>query len=281
VSTSVAAPVSSQAIVGLLSDGSIEGVDAVVACGDISGGRGEGSGATEQAAISHASPIPMPTMRLFIAPPLCQGIGDLPAKVDVASSMGRSRPARCSIDVVSTTPADRLRQLRRTRQVREFTSEPVDRASLDALADVARWSGSSRNTQPWRFIIVTDEAVLRYLAAVGMPQTRSLQTATAAIAIVLPADEGHEVGYAYDEGRAAERILSAAGMLDLGAGIAWILAGVRAAVGEAFDLPPDRFIRTIVALGHPTDSARRPKSASGSARLPREESIFEERWPKG
>jgi nitroreductase len=182
---------------------------------------------------------------------------------------------------VSTTPADRLRPLRRTRQVREFTAEPVDRVALDAIADVARWSGSSRNTQPWRFIVVTDEAVLRRLASIGMPQTRSLRTATAAIAVVLPADQGHEVGNAYDDGRAAERILIAAGLLDLGGGIAWIRSDVRAPVAETFDLPSDRFIRTIVALGHPTQAARRPKTESGSARLPREQTVFEEHWPKG
>jgi nitroreductase len=182
---------------------------------------------------------------------------------------------------VSINPADLLRPLRRTRQVREFAAEPVDRAALDAIADVARWSGSSRNNQPWRFIVVIDEAVLRRLAAIGMPQTRSLTTAAAAIAIVLPADEGHEIGNAFDEGRAAERILIAAGALDLGAGIAWILPAVRSAVGEVLDLPPERFIRTIVALGHPTDAARQPKSAVGSARLPRGEVVFEERWPRG
>jgi nitroreductase len=176
-------------------------------------------------------------------------------------------------------PTDRLRPLRRTRQVREFTQEPVDRADLDAIADVARWSGSSQNTQPWRFIILTDEAVLRRVGAMGLPQTRALQTATAAIAIVMPAEEGRAVGYAFDEGRAAERILIAAGMLDLGAGIGWILPGLRAAVGEVFGLPPDRFIRTIVGLGHPTATARRPKSVPGAARLPRDATVFEERWP--
>jgi nitroreductase len=180
---------------------------------------------------------------------------------------------------VSTNPADRLRPLRQTRQYREFTAEPVDRAALDALADVARWSGSSRNNQPWRFIVITDEAVLRRLWTIGVPSTRSLETARAAIAIVLPADDSHEIGNAFDEGRAAERILIAAATLDLGAGVAWIPSGVRADVAEILSLPSDRFIRTIVALGHPTDAARRPKSAAGSARLPREETVFEERWP--
>lgn len=180
---------------------------------------------------------------------------------------------------MSTSPADRLRPLRQTRQSREFTPEPVDAAALGAIADVGRWSGSSQNKQPWRFIVITDEAVLRRLATIGLPSTRSLQTATAAIAVVLP-DDNREIGNAFDEGRAAERMLVAAGMLDLGGGIAWIPSTVRGAVREVLALPDDRFVRTIVALGHATDAARQPKTAAGSARLPRDETIFEERWPK-
>ena len=180
---------------------------------------------------------------------------------------------------MTATPGDLLRPLRRARQVREFTDEPVDRSALDALADVARWSGSSRNTQPWRFIVVTDVDAIRRMAETGLPQTRALRTATAALAIVLPVDEAHEIGLAYDDGRAAERILIAAGMLDLGAGIAWVRSDVRAAIGGILGLPDDHYVRTIVALGHPTDAARAPKTAPGQARLPREETVFEDRWP--
>jgi nitroreductase len=182
---------------------------------------------------------------------------------------------------VSTNPADALRPLRRTRQVRQFTDEPVDAAQLDAIADVARWTGSASNSQPWRFIVVTDVDVLRQIAEIGPPQTRSLQTATAAIAIVLPTaeDDRHEIGIAYDDGRAAERVLIAAGMLELGAGIAWIRPDVRPAIGELLGLPADRYIRTIISLGHPTEAALAPKAAPGEARLPRDESIFRERWP--
>jgi len=182
---------------------------------------------------------------------------------------------------VSTNPADALRPLRRTRQVRQFTDEPVDAAQLDAIADVARWTGSASNSQPWRFIVVTDVDVLRQIAEIGPPQTRSLQTATAAIAIVLPTaeDDRHEIGIAYDDGRAAERVLIAAGMLELGAGIAWIRPDVRPAIAELLGLPADRYIRTIISLGHPTEAALAPKAAPGEARLPRDESIFRERWP--
>ena len=55
--------------------------------------------------------------------------------------------------------------------------------------------------------------------------------------------------------------------------------GIRASIGEIFGLPADRVIRTIVSLGHPSDAARRPKAAPGKARLPREETVFYERWP--
>jgi nitroreductase len=176
-------------------------------------------------------------------------------------------------------PIDRVRPLIRTRQVREFTDEPVDEADLEALTEVARWTGSSRNQQPWRFIVLRDRDTIATIAGLGLPETRALRTAVAAIAIVLPEEQGRAVSHAYDEGRAAERILVAASLLGLGAGIAWIRTDVRVAAREILALPKDRFVRTVVALGHPSEAAKRPKSAKGQARLPRDDVVFEERWP--
>ena len=175
---------------------------------------------------------------------------------------------------------DAVRPLLRTRQVREFTGEPVAPEVLAALADVARWTGSSRNEQPWRFLVLTNLGVLRSLAELGLPQTRSLRTATAALVTVLPADPAREVHDAYDDGRVAERILVAASILGLGAGIAWVRRDVRAAVNELLGIPDDHLVRTIMALGHPTEAARQPKAAPGTARLPRSETVFEDRWPE-
>ena len=39
------------------------------------------------------------------------------------------------------TALDRVRPLLRTRQVREFTDQPLTDDELGALADVARWTG--------------------------------------------------------------------------------------------------------------------------------------------
>jgi nitroreductase len=177
------------------------------------------------------------------------------------------------------TPRDTVRPLLRTRQIREFTDEPVADDMLAALADAGRWSGSSSNGQPWRFLVLRDAGVLRKVEEIGLPQTRAFHTAVAGIAIVLIDDPKRELPDAYDDGRAAERILIAASMLDLGAAITWIRRDVRPAVNELLGLPADRFVRTIMAIGHPTDSARRPKSKPGEARLPRAETVFEDRWP--
>ncbi|MGH2418423.1 MAG: nitroreductase family protein [Candidatus Limnocylindria bacterium] len=175
-------------------------------------------------------------------------------------------------------PPGAVQPLLRVHQVREFTDEPVDPDALDAIADAARWSGSAGNAQPWRFVIVRRPDVLRQLAEAGLPSTKALATAAAAIAIVMPQEKGSAVSHAYDEGRAAERILVASFLLDLGAGIAWFPSEARPRAGELLGLPEGRFIRTIVAIGHPTTKAERPKSSHGEARLPRSETVLSERW---
>ena len=178
------------------------------------------------------------------------------------------------------SPADRLRPLRRVRQYREFEPTRLTDAELDSIADVARWTGSSRNTQPWRFLVLTDPSTLRALNEAGLPQTRGLATAPAAIATILSADPAREVHDAYDDGRVAERILIAASMLGLGGGISWIRADVRPAAARILGLAEGRMVRTIVQLGHPTAAALAPKSAPGTARHPFDEVVVRGSWPR-
>jgi nitroreductase len=168
---------------------------------------------------------------------------------------------------------DVLKPLVRTRQFRQFTSQPVADEVLRALAQVARWSGSSRNSQPWRFLLVRDVVLIRRIAEIGHPQTRSLLTAMAALAITLPEDDQGEVSYAYDDGRVAERVLIGASMLGMGAGIAWVRSDVRQEIDELLRVGSGRFVRTIMAIGHPSEEGRAPKSPPGQARLPLDELV--------
>jgi nitroreductase len=178
------------------------------------------------------------------------------------------------------TPSPRVivRPLLRVRQIRQFTKEPPSDEELGAIADAGRWSGSSKNSQPWRFVILRDRDVLKQIHDAGLPQTRSLATGPTAIAIVLP-DDSDAVSHAFDEGRAAERMLIAASFLGLGAAIAWAVPAIRDLVGSLLGVPDGWFVRTLVVVGHPAPEALAPKSAPGKARLPREDVVFEGTWP--
>lgn len=158
-----------------------------------------------------------------------------------------------------------LRALRRTRQIRRFTDEPVAEADIQAILEVCRWTGSSMNTQPWQFIVIRDPGVRTRIAEISK-YARHVGTAPVAIAIQMPGDDAETD--AYDEGRVAERILIAAGAMDLGAGIGWAERPEWAAIGELLDVTPPAFVRTIVSVGHPTDQARQRRTGPGTGRRP-------------
>jgi nitroreductase len=176
-------------------------------------------------------------------------------------------------DVAARAVADPiLRALRRTRQVRQFTDELVTETDLTAILEVARWTGSSTNRQPWTFIVIRDRADRERLAALA-PYARHVAKSAVAIAIAMNGDNPE--WDAYDEGRVAERVLIAAGALDLGAGIGWAEETERARVGALLGLTAPQFVRTIISLGHPTDRARQARSAPGTARRPLAELVLE------
>jgi nitroreductase len=175
------------------------------------------------------------------------------------------RPADATRDVV-------LHALRRTRQVRSFTDEPVAEADLHEILEVCRWTGSSTNSQPWQFIVVRDADARRRIAEISI-HARHVGKAPLAIAVAMPGDDRETD--AYDEGRVAERILIAAGAMDLGAGIGWAEEGQWPAIGELLGVVPPAFVRTVVSLGHPTEQARRPRTGPGTGRRPLEEFVRE------
>ena len=156
-----------------------------------------------------------------------------------------------------------LHALRRTRQVRRFTAEPVAEADLHAILEAARWTGSSENRQTWLFVVIRDAAARQRIGELSR-YARHVGRAPIAIAIAMPGEDVETD--AYDEGRAAERILIAAGALDLGAGIGWTEPSERDEVGALLGISPPAFVRTIIAVGHPTADARRPRSGPGTGR---------------
>ena len=180
---------------------------------------------------------------------------------------------RTATDPDSAAPL--LRTMRRVRSVRSFRADPVPDASITEILEVARWTGSGSNRQPWTFLVVRDRATLGAIAAAS-PNVSHVAGAAAAIVIVMdgtaPAIE------TFDEGRVAERILVAATALGLASAIGWVMPAGAAAVGDLLAVPEGRRVRTLVSLGYPTDEGARPKTAPGTARRPLGDMVRFERF---
>jgi nitroreductase len=143
-----------------------------------------------------------------------------------------------------------VEEMRRVRQARLFRPDPVPEDALRQLLEVARWTGSSRNSQPWEFIVITDRDELRRISELR-PPINWVADAPLAIAIVLTGDSAESE--AYDEGRVTERLLIAARLLGLGGGTAWYGdEGQETRAKEILGIPPERTARSAVVIGYPT-----------------------------
>ncbi|MCO5178000.1 MAG: nitroreductase family protein [Thermomicrobiales bacterium] len=148
------------------------------------------------------------------------------------------------------------------RQTRQYTGGDVSDEIVNELLEVARWTGSSRNTQPWHFVAVTDKDILAQLGALRTPINWVSETSFG-IAIVLDGDA--ELSEAYDEGRVTERLMIGAQALGLHSGVAWF--GDDAQQAEAkriMNIPEKMTARSLVAIGTATTSKDpRPNPAQG------------------
>jgi nitroreductase len=166
------------------------------------------------------------------------------------------------------------RFLRDLRQVRRFTDEPVPEEALRDILEVARWTGSAKNTQPWHFLVIRDRETLRTLAGMGN-FTAFIAGVPLAIGVVLHGDNARTEPY--DHGRVEERMMLAAKAHGLGSGTAWYDPE---AVREMLDVPEPYVLRSLVGIGYPADGDHSARSVSGG-RKPLDELVRHERFGAG
>ncbi|MFI5267068.1 MAG: nitroreductase family protein [Chloroflexota bacterium] len=150
---------------------------------------------------------------------------------------------------MSANSNELLEFLRRLRQVREYTSEPVAEEVINGILEVGRWSGSGSNKQPTELIVIRDADVKRQIGGWG-----AKPVATCAVAfLIVSKNESPGV----DEGRLAERLMLAAAANGLGAGIATLKEEGPEAVKPLLGIPADLHARIIVSVGHVDRETRR------------------------
>lgn len=177
-----------------------------------------------------------------------------------------------------TTPSsnDPISLLRGLRATREFLPDPVPQEIVNDLLEVARWTGSSMNQQPWEFMVVTDRDAL---TALGGIREYTGHVAGAPLAIVLVMDGESDFDEAYDEGRLTERIMLAAAAYGLGSCIAWFTPeSCMAQAREALGVPEGKTVRTGISIGYADTSATRAKPTKTQARKPLEDLVHVNRY---
>jgi hypothetical protein len=169
-----------------------------------------------------------------------------------------------------------LEPIRRVSQIRQYAAEPVPDDVVDQLLEFARWTGSAKNGQPWRFIVVRDKERLKKIAALR-PPIGWLAGAPLGIAIVL--DGAEPMFGAYDEGRLTERLLTGATLLGYGGGTAWFGGPKQDAEAKRILGVPDAMTaRQIVMIGRPESTKDPRPSGPMRGRKPLSELVTYERW---
>ena len=168
----------------------------------------------------------------------------------------------------------RVFQLLRNRQsVHAFAERPIPPASLARILDSGRYAPSTRELQPWRFVVVQN-VMTRYelaTAAFNNPLLRSAPVVIVACARVHSLVSGSgRPSHPVDVAAAVQSMALAAA--DLGLAAAWITGYREPGIRSALDIPSDVPIVALLALGYADGFA------TLTGRLPDREVVAWETW---
>lgn len=161
------------------------------------------------------------------------------------------------------------------RNVRQYTDQSIARSDLERILEAGRRAPSSRNWQPWDFVVVTDRDQLEELAKVWQGAGHVARSAaTVGLVAAEPEDETHRAWIQYDFGQATANMMLAAADLGIGSGHAAVedQAQARAVLG----LPEGYFLVYVIAFGYPSDRPLRP--IRNPDRRPFDEVVHWDRW---
>jgi nitroreductase len=138
------------------------------------------------------------------------------------------------------------------RSIRRYTPEPVDAAQMEQVLRAAMCAPSANNAQPWRFIVITERAILDKIPTIH-PYSAMLREAPAAILVCGDTTLEKAPGYwVVDCSAATENLLIAAHALELGT--VWLGVYPRPErmreMSALFGLPDHVKPLALVAIGH-------------------------------
>lgn len=170
--------------------------------------------------------------------------------------------------------------LRNLRNIRHYQDRPVPDEILHDILEVARWSGSAKNVQPWNFVVIRDRRTLDALAK--QPGfVRHVDRAPLGIMLVMDGANDQIAQETFDEGRLTERIMLAADAHGLVSSIAWYGANggpTSVAAKDILGISPERLVRTLISIGYPDREGHAADPNGLSGRKPLAETVHYDRW---
>jgi len=164
--------------------------------------------------------------------------------------------------------------IRTKRAVREFTSRPLPDEAVQTILNAGRRAQSAKNSQPWRFIAITNRETLEKLSRLGQ-WAGHLSGAALGVAILTP-DPDSRFSIMFDAGQAAAYMQLAAWEMGIGSVPATIYEPEQAR--KLLEFPPEWHLRVALSFGYPTDPTALTRPPQKGWRTPPDEVIHRERW---
>ena len=146
---------------------------------------------------------------------------------------------------------DLMEAIKKRRSIRKFTDEQIEGWKLEACLEAARWAPSSKNTQPWEFIIIKERNILERIAN---ESTWGKHIAYAPLAVAFVTDPSKSDWHAIDGTLATQNFCLAA--WSLGLGTCWTGTMNRKQIQEILEIPPDKYLLTVLPVGYPAEEGR-------------------------
>jgi len=135
------------------------------------------------------------------------------------------------------------------RSIRKYLDKDVPNDIILKIIDAGRWAPSSKNRQPWEFIIVKDKEKIRRTAKVKGQNW--IQGAPILIFIVVDPKLSPTM-YMVDGALASQNMALAA--VELGLGTCWINIYEKKELKEMLRIPNEKVLLGALALGYPAEN---------------------------
>jgi nitroreductase len=165
--------------------------------------------------------------------------------------------------------------IRSKRAIRRFASEPLADEAITAILNAGRRAQSSKNSQPWQFVAITNREILEYLSHAG-DFAAHLAGAALGVALVAPDETERHDWLMFDLGQAASYMQLAAWELGIGSVIATIYRPEVA--GEILHIPSAMRCDVALSFGYPADREELAAQPRPGGRKPLAELVHWDQW---